>query len=202
MQYTATWPTPETLTHLVAAAQSDATEAALNELLGVLRPALLAFFNRNHALDTAEDLTQSALVRIYNSLSTIDATRARPFIVTVACNLDRTACALRKRDVQRFAPGDSLHRAASPSAADRHAQYKELALAVHRVVASKMTPTQREVVLGLLRGDTPAEIGAKLGISPVTVRTRLMRARAMLHGELRAFLDEGPLDGNPQDRAG
>jgi DNA-binding CsgD family transcriptional regulator len=39
---------------------------------------------------------------------------------------------------------------------------------VHRVASVKMPQTQRDVVLGLLRGHTPAEIADQLKISPVT----------------------------------
>jgi DNA-directed RNA polymerase specialized sigma24 family protein len=44
------------------------------------------------------------------------------------------------------------------------------------------------VVLALLRGQTTAEIAASQGVSPITVRTRLMRARAILRRELPDYL--------------
>ncbi len=201
-QYPTTWPTPDTLTQLVATAQSAGTEPSVNALLAALRPALVSFFSRTMAFDAAEDLAQAALVRIHRALPNIDAARAHPYIVTVAYNLARTAYAQRARDNRRKAPEQSADAIPVPTAADRHAQYRELARAVQRVASAKMPQTQRDVVLGLLRGDTPAEIADQLGISPVTVRTRLMRARAVLHRELRPFLDDGPADDCPQDRAG
>jgi len=202
MGYPSTWPSPDTLTKLVETAQSAGTEPALNALLSELRPALVSFFNRSTAIDAAEDLAQAALVRIHRALPNIDAARAHPFIVTVACNLARTAYAQSARDHRRRAPEQSVDGIAGTTAADRHAQYWELARAVHQVASAKMPQTQRDVVLGLLRGDTPAEIANQLGISPVTVRTRLMRARAVLHRELRPFLEDGLADDSPQDRAG
>jgi RNA polymerase sigma factor (sigma-70 family) len=201
-QHPTTWPTPDTLTQLVATAQSAGTEPSVNALLAALRPALVSFFSRTMAHDAAEDLAQAALVRIHRALPNIDPARAHPYIMTIACNLARTAYADRARDNRRRAPEEAADGFVVQTAADKHAQYRELALAVHRVASAKMPQTQRDVVLGLLRGDTPAEIAEQHGISPVTVRTRLMRARAVLHRELRPFLDDGPADERPQDRAG
>lgn len=200
MQYPNTsWPAPEVLTGLVLSAQQGG-ETAINALLASLRPALLSFFIRSMPADAAEDFTQSALVRIHRALPHIDAERAHPFIVTVACNLARTAYSRHARDRQRKAPEQLADTVSTPTAADRHAEYTELARAVHRVASAKLTQPQRDVVLGLLRGEDTGEIAARLGISPVTVRTRLMRARAILHDELSPYLDR-PGD-RPQNRAG
>ncbi|MET0399140.1 MAG: sigma factor-like helix-turn-helix DNA-binding protein [Longimicrobiaceae bacterium] len=73
--------------------------------------------------------------------------------------------------------------------------------AVHRVSKSALTPQQQEIVLGLLADESPSEIAIRLGISPVTVRTRLMRARAVLRRELHSYLDS-PESGEKKDRAG
>jgi RNA polymerase sigma-70 factor (ECF subfamily) len=202
MQHPTTWPTPDTLTHLVATAQQAGTEPSVNALLAALRPALVSFFTRSMALDSAEDLAQDALIRIHRALPNIDAARAHPFIVTVACNLARTAYAQRARDKRRYAPEQAADGISVPTAADRHTQYQELRRAVSRIAGTKMPQTQRDVVLGLLRGDTPAEVADKLGISPVTVRTRLMRARAVLHRDLWQFLDGGQPEDGPHHRAG
>ena len=202
-QHPTIWPSPDTLTELVATAQSTGAEPAVNALLTALRPALVSFFSRTMAPDdAAEDLAQAALVRIHRALPNIDAARAHPYLVTIAYNLARTAYANRARENRRRAPEQAANEIPVRTATDKHAQYRELARAVHRVALTKMPQTQRDVVLGLLRGDTPAEIADQLGISPVTVRTRLMRARAVLHRELRPFLDGGRDDENPQNRAG
>ncbi len=202
MQQPTMWPSPETVTQLVTTAQQAGTGPAVNVLLVAIRPALVLFFNRSTSLDSAEDLAQAALIRIHRALPRIDAARAHPFILTVAWNLARTAYAERARDNRRRAPEQAADGIADLATVDRNAQYRELARAVHRVASMKMPQTQRDVVLGLLRGDTPADIAERHGISPVTVRTRLMRARAVLHRELRSFLDNGPADDSPPDRAG
>lgn len=88
---------------------------------------------------------------------------------------------------------------ASPPRRIDSPEYTELARAVHRVASAHLTQPQREVVLGLLRGEDTGEIATRLGISPVTVRTRLMRARAILQDELRSYLDRSG-DGPPRRR--
>ncbi len=189
------WPAPEVLTRLVMDAQ-DARQhghpRAVNHLLGTLRPALVAFFDAHGPPDAAEDLAQVALFRVSTALPWIEPDRADPFISTVARNLLRTAYRRRTRETRRTDPSGDAGLAevtATVSTADVHAEYEDLARAVHRVAATAMPDALRAVVLGMLRGDTAAEIADRLHISPVTVRTRLMRARSILRRELRQYLD-------------
>jgi RNA polymerase sigma factor (sigma-70 family) len=191
------WPNPEDLARLVAAAQ-DARQRgrsrAVDALLATLRPALVSFFRFHGPPDAAEDLAQVALFRVSTALPWIEAERADPFISTVARNLLRTAYRRRDREQRRAAPDGPTALAETPSgvtAADVHAEYEDLARAVHRVATAEMPDALRAVILGLLRGETTSEIAERLHISPVTVRTRLMRARGILRRELRAFLDVG-----------
>ena len=149
----------------------------------------MSYFARRLSGDSAEDLAQGALIRVTRALPTIDPSRSDRFIATVAANLLRTAYAQRARALKRWAPEQDAEAAEAPSAPDREAEFRELALVVHRVSTLKLPPALQEVVLGLLREETPAEIAARLGISPVTVRTRLMRARAILRRELQLELD-------------
>ena len=195
------WPAPEDVARLVSEAQRGPA-SAVDALLAALRPALVCFFARRLSYDGAEDLAQAALVRITRALPKIEPERADRFVVTVACNLLRTAYSQRARDQRRWAPEEAAEAVeiATVTAADRHAEYEELARAVHRVCAAKLPPALQEVALGLLRGETPAEMATRLGVNPVTVRTRLMRVRAILRRELHAYLDFP--DSDAQDRAG
>jgi RNA polymerase sigma-70 factor, ECF subfamily len=182
------WPAPEVTRTLVADAQSGGA-AAVDELLATLRTPLLSFFARRIAYDLAEDLAQVALLRITRALPTIEPERADRFIVTVACNLVRTAYAQRSRDQRRWAPSELIESVTTSTAADRHAEYEELARAVVRISNTVLPPDLRDIILGLLRGETSPEIAARLGLNPVTVRTRLMRARAILRRELGPYLE-------------
>lgn len=194
----AAWPPADELARLVSEAQGG-QPWAVDALLTALRPGLVSFFARRLSYDVAEDLAQSALLRITRALPTIDPNRADRFLVTVAFNFLRTAFARRARDGQRWLPEERAEEIEVPSADERLAEYEELAHAVHRVSKSVLTPQQREIVLGLLAEETPAEIAERLGISPVTVRTRLMRARAILRRELHCHFDM-PEEGEDRHR--
>ena len=182
------WPSEETLARLVREAHAGRSHA-VEELLTVLRPALMAFFQQRQSTDTAEDLTQLALIRISGAISRIDPERADSYISTVARNLLRTSFRVRARDRAREA---ETHAADLPTAglgADDRVEFSELVLAVHRACLTSLGSGLREVAIGLLKGESPAEIAETLHISPITVRTRLMRVRAALRRELSLYLD-------------
>lgn len=180
------WPSAEVLTRLVRDAQGTQPVAA-DELVAIIRPALMEFFGRHRGTD-ADDLAQRTCVRVIGALSRIDSQRADAYISTVARNLLRTALRSAARNRERASEIDANLLPARTQAADVQIEYEELVLAVHR--ASMTLPQElRSVVIGLLRGETPAEIAAALNISPVTVRTRLMRVRAILRPELAPYLE-------------
>lgn len=72
---------------------------------------------------------------------------------------------------------------------DVRVEYAELVRDMHRA-CMRMRPGLREVALGVLRGHSAADIANTLDVSPITVRTRLMRVRAILRTELAPHLDE------------
>jgi RNA polymerase sigma-70 factor (ECF subfamily) len=188
MKYSSIWPTADTVAQLISEAQAGSA-ASVDALLSSLRPALVGFFARRLSEDVAEDLAQAALLRISRALPKIEPDRGDRFIVTIACNLLRTAYTQSAREQRRRAPEELADTVGSTQAADRHAEYRELAREVHRICAAELPPALQEVMLGVLRGETPGEIAERLQINPITVRTRLMRARAILRRELRPFLD-------------
>ena len=182
------WPPPEELRALVDRAQhGDA--GALERLLVALRRPLLAYFSNRVPDDSAEDLTQVALIRISRALPRIESDRAERYVSTVARNLFRSAHRRRVRDGHRYTQGGLVETAESPIALDLDVEYQELAQAVERVAYATLPASLSDIVLGLLSGETPAEIAARQQVSPVTVRTRLLRARARLRCELRVYLD-------------
>ena len=188
MSYSSQWPPAETVERLVCDAQRGSA-ASVDTLLTALRPPLVGFFARRLSADDAQERAQAALHRITRAIPPNEPDRADRFIVTIACNLIRTAYARRARDQRRWAPEELADTAERTTAADRHAEFEELAREVHRVCAAEMSPKLQQVVLGLLRGETPEETAERLKINPVTVRTRLVRARAILRRELRPYID-------------
>jgi RNA polymerase sigma factor (sigma-70 family) len=184
----AAWPESAALTNLVRDAQCGAD--ALDALLSILRPLLVAFFVRRVPLSSAEDLTQLALVRVVGALPRIHPEQTAQYVMTIARNVLRSEYRRRAREARRHV---SLHLAEdveAPLRVDEEAEYRELARAIHRVTSSSLPASLRDVVIGLLRGLTPAEIAAQQHVQPITVRTRLMRARALLRHELSPFLDD------------
>jgi RNA polymerase sigma factor (sigma-70 family) len=173
----------ERLTRLVTAAQQDETRA-LDKLLSTVRPVLFAYFARRVPDDLADDLAQIALIRIVKALPRIDPKRAGGFIGTVSHNLLRTAFRHQARDARRVAPSVTPDELESGVTADQEVDLQDLLDAVMRASSRTLTHELRDVVTALLRGQDRADIAATQGISQITVRTRLMRARVILREEL------------------
>lgn len=184
---TAQWPSRDTLSKLVREAQGGQASTT-EDLLAALRPSLVSFFKRRLSADSAEDLTQRALVRIGGAVGRMDPERADVYISTVARNLLRTAYRVEARDRSRKGQRDPTELESSAFPVDSRVEYAELVRAVHRTCL-KMRPGLREVAEGVLRGDSAADVARTLDISPITVRTRLMRVRAILREELAPYLD-------------
>ena len=171
------------LTLLVTAAQQDETRA-LDRLLSMVRPALFSYFARRVPDDLADDLAQIALIRIVKALPRIDPERASGFIGTIGHNLLRTAFRRQARDARRVAPSVTPDELESGVTADQEVDLQDLLDAVMRASSRSLTHELRDVVTALLRGQDGAAIAATQGISQITVRTRLMRARVILREEL------------------
>ena len=171
------------LTRLVTAAQQDETRA-LDRLLSTVRPALFSYFARRVPDDLADDLAQIALIRIVKALPRIDPKRASGFIGTIGQNLLRTAFRRQARDARRVAPSITPDELESGVTADQEVDLQDLLDAVMRASSRTLPHELRDVVTALLRGQDRADIAATQGISQITVRTRLMRARVILREEL------------------
>jgi len=78
--------------------------------------------------------------------------------------------------------------AATIPASDSQAEYEELVLAVHRTVLTKLPRPLQDIMSRVLDDETPSQIADEVHVSPVTVRTRLMRARWILRRELVAYM--------------
>jgi len=182
----------EELTRLVRAAQSgDST--AVDDLLAAIRPSLVGFFARRVPLDAAEDLAQVTLIRVVGALHRIQPERVDSYVARVAQNLLRTANCRRARDRRRFVSAGIGDRVEDPGSADGEAEYRELLSAVRRASVRALPRDLRAIVFALLRGQTTGEIAAAQRVSPITIRTRLLRARALLRRELRSYLNPDAL---------
>ncbi len=176
-------PDADRLAVLVQAAQ-DNENKALDSLLSTVRAALFSHFCRRVSQDTADDLAQIALLRIVKALPRIEPERAGAFIGTIAKNLLRTALRRQARDSERLAASITPDELESDLTADAGVEQEDLIQAVLRASRQSLPNELRDVVQALLRGESRADIAAAHGISQVTVRTRLMRARLILREEL------------------
>jgi RNA polymerase sigma factor (sigma-70 family) len=159
----------------------------LDILLARLRPSFVRFFARRLGPDAAEDAAQAALIRIARALPRIDPERARSYVVTVAHNLLRSECRRRARDARRAAPMELAEAVAAPGMADDEADYGDLARAVHRASLATLPPDLHEILHARLSGLSPTEIASQRQVNPATIRTRLLRARAILRPELGSY---------------
>lgn len=175
------------LTRLVSAAQRG-DPRAVDDLLAAIRPSLVGFFARRVPLDAAEDLAQVTLIRVVGALHRIQPERVDSYVARVAQNLLRTANWRRARDRRRFMSAGIGDRVEAPDSADADAEYRELLSAVRRASVRVLPRDLRAIVFALLRGQTTGEIAAAQRVSPITIRTRLLRARALLRRELRSYL--------------
>jgi DNA-directed RNA polymerase specialized sigma24 family protein len=119
--------------------------------------------------------------------------RADAYLSAVARNLLRSTYKARARDRQRMIELDDDVEVPIESGAEMNTEYEDLARAVHGAALSMDQPALRDVALGLLNGDSRAEVAERLAISPITVRTRLMRVRSLLRQRLPAYFEEQPI---------
>jgi RNA polymerase sigma-70 factor (ECF subfamily) len=145
-------------------------------------------------LADAEDAAQEALMRAWQAWETLrDVDAVRPWLLRITVNVCRQwrrgsfgrhatlSSPLPDEDVD-VAGMDLLALVSSgPGTSDHMA-----ALDLRRVVDHLPTEFRVVVVLRYYAGMEPTDIGAGLGVSPVTVRTRLHRALLMLRERLNA----------------
>ena len=172
---------------LVRAAQLGGPHE-LDALLGAIRPSLLAFFAQRLPPAAAEDLAQVALIRLTRALPRVDPTHADRYLATIVRNLLRTAQRRHAREVRRSSPAELAYGLMAPVAADSQVEYGNLARAVRRASAVLPLPLQ-EVITGVLHGESYMEIAARQRISPITVCTRLLRARTILRDLLGPYIN-------------
>ncbi|NUR76156.1 MAG: sigma-70 family RNA polymerase sigma factor [Thermoleophilia bacterium] len=180
------------LTRFVRAAQGGDSRA-VDDLLAAIRPSLVGYFARRVPLDAAEDLAQVTLIRVVGALHRIQPERADSYVARVAQNLLRTARWRQARDRRRYVSADQGNRIEGGDTSDADADYHELLFAVRRASARVLPRDLRVIVAAVLRGHTPAEIAAAQRVSPITIRTRLLRARALLRRELGSYLNPSPV---------
>lgn len=181
------WPPDDELTRLFGGAQRG-EQGGLDALLARLRVSLVAYLARRIPWDDAEDWAEVGLIRIVRALRAVDPERAAPYVVRVARNLVVSACRSRLREARLSARAAVAYRIKPPVAPDLAAEYDDLIGAVHRTLRT-FPPELRDVVLGTLQDLSQFDIAARQHVHPTTIRTRLLRARALLRRALRPYAE-------------
>jgi len=137
---------------------------------------------RDH--DDAEDLTQEAFLRVFQSLPRLRDDRALgAYITRVAANLCITWLRTRRRRPEQTTDPTDLASVPAPVGSELHAHL--------RAAVSDLAPKYRLAVTAFyLEGRSYAEAARALGISARALKTRLYRARTMLRQTVAA-LDTG-----------
>ncbi|MDQ6633824.1 MAG: hypothetical protein M3Z10_03595, partial [Gemmatimonadota bacterium] len=121
------------------------------------------------------------------SVHRVDPTRAHRYIWTVARNLLRSTFRAGALEASRFTPLVAAEDVESGEDIEALVEYHEILDRLHQSSRASLPDSLRHVVLALVRGDTVSDIADQQRLSPITVRTRLLRARAVL----RLYLESG-----------
>jgi RNA polymerase sigma factor (sigma-70 family) len=170
----------------LAAAGDD---AAFTTLVTRYQPAVFRWaliFARD--ADEAEDIAQEVFVRMYRQLSQY---RSDGLLSSWLYAITRRAANQMRRTLKRRS-----RLALSPAARPLRDVYttdpggrvdRERAAAVIREMFAELPPRQREVFdLIDLQGLTPAEVAARTGMKPVSVRANLFKARSSIRARFLA----------------
>lgn len=180
---------PEPEAAVVARARGGDREA-FAEIVRLAQDAVLTVCRRilrDAAL--AEECAQEAFLRAWRALPAFDAGRRfAPWLATISINCARTARARSARE-----PGGVPREQASAPSPDA-----SLGDALRGAVDALPLPYREAVALHYLAGFDCAEVSRITGRPVSTVKSDLLRARALLRNRLAALFDRG----GARDRGG
>jgi RNA polymerase sigma-70 factor (ECF subfamily) len=157
--------------------------AAFDSIYEAYRPRLYAFLVRlSRRRDVAEDLLEETWLRLVTRAGTlIDDARLAPWLFAVARNLYSSW--RRSRGVDEARTSDLDPAWPAPEKGDspfESAARAELEARVEAALARLPLRDRELLLLVSVEGLTPSEAADVLGVSPVTLRARLHRARERL----------------------
>jgi len=161
--------------------------AAFDRVYEQYRTRLFSFLIRlARRRDVAEDLLEETWVRLVSHASRLEpGTRLGPWLFTVARNLYWSYCRSRMVEDQHAGQLIGLWPAGLKDRSPLdEAVGSELEHRVERALVALPSHYREALMLVAFEELTPAEAAAVCGISPVALRQRLSRARAMLAAAL------------------
>jgi RNA polymerase sigma-70 factor, ECF subfamily len=185
--------------HALLEATRTGDEAAFQELVNRYRNPITNYIYRMLSdYDRAVDLAQETFLRVYTSAERYQANHSfSTYIYRIASNLAITD--LRQRKRRRLIPFPSFFDKQGEevefeipdervAAADETMIDDERRQAVARAIAALPDKYRAAVVLRDVEGRSYEEIGAVLGLSDGTVKSRINRARSLLKERLQGYL--------------
>ncbi len=141
--------------------------------------------------DEAEDLVQTALVRVERGLETYEPGNLRGWLSRIVTNVFLDETRRRKRRPVQPLPDEPDRVIAGAPAADDALAAAELPAYIQAAIRSLAPDYRTALVLCDVVGMTYPEISATLDIPVGTVRSRIHRARSSMRELLRPHLDTG-----------
>jgi len=153
-----------------------------------LRPALAVAWEFTDTLDDAEDLIQETFRRVVAALHRFEPGRPfAPWFFTILRNVARNAAGARA--LRLYSALDDAVQDEAPTA-EEVVEYLELQALVD-VRLESLPDMQRACFrLCVLEGLSSGEVAEALGVSDVTVRTHVYRARQTMRKAILPFVEE------------
>ena len=136
----------------------------------------------------AEDVTQECFLRVLRSGSKVAAVEdQKAWLARIAWRVavDRSKQRGRQREIQLDDPEKPWDEPQSPDlAADDALAESQAGVALERLIEALPAKLREPLVLSTVEGMSAREVAAALGMSEVTVRSRVFRARQILKERL------------------
>jgi RNA polymerase sigma-70 factor, ECF subfamily len=136
----------------------------------------------------AEDVVQETFLKLHRSAAWASIREERPFLARTAWRLAVDRFPRRMQDIscEDADPVELVSHVASPEQVAMVQNSREL---VHRLIDSLPEELRQPLALSTIEEMSSPEIASAMGIPEGTVRTRLMRGRALLKEKLAGVLE-------------
>ncbi len=172
----------------------EGDDSAFSEIVQHFKPYLQRWFQREFSdWHLAEDLTQAVFLRVVRARKTYQPTaRFKSWLCTIAINVVKNERRSRRHcaNVTTLTAPDDLPSSVDSSEPLQIVERKETRRLVRTAAASLPACKQRVLELRYRNGLTYREIGELIGLSPMAVKGRLLRAKLVLKPKLHAFQTE------------